>query len=100
MLHVSTDKMAGSEGAAQRKLTSENGGRDDTSKTACVVARAGWVGATDAEQVKHGPLGLQDGSAAKRADLQRGHGDRDLKRASEAEGYGCQYTTPKRKFKD
>ena len=42
--------------------------------------------AANTEHVEHGTLGFEHRSATKRADLDRGHGHGDLKRATETRG--------------
>lgn len=83
MRHVSLDQVAGGEGAAERQLTRKHGCRNDASKAAGVIAWVGGVGSSDAEQLQHGPLGVEDGATAKSTDFQRGHRHGDLERATE-----------------
>ena len=82
--HVRLDEMASSKRTAQTELTGENSSSDDTSKLACVVTGAGRVGSPDAEQIKHGALGLKDSATAEGTDFEGGHGDRDLEGSAEA----------------
>lgn len=76
--HVRLDEMARSKRTAQTELTGENSSSDDTSKLACVVTGAGRVGSPDAEQIKHGALGLQDSTTANRTNLNRRHRNRNV----------------------
>lgn len=83
MRHVSLDQVAGGESTAEGQLTRQDGCRDNASKAAGVVSGVGGVRSSDAEQLQHGSLGVQDGATAKGADFQRGHGNGDLERAAE-----------------
>lgn len=84
MLHVSSDEMTGGQGTAERKLAGEDGCTDDAGETAGVVTGVGGVRASDTKDVKHGALGLEDGTTAESSDLERGHRDRDLESSIEA----------------
>jgi hypothetical protein len=57
---------------------SQNTRSDDAGKEARVVAWRSGMGATDAEEVEHGGLGLEDGAAANGADFDGRHGNGDL----------------------
>ena len=79
------DKMTSAKSAVERQLSSENTGTDDAGKLACVITRGLLVRAAYAKEVKHGGLGLKDGTAANSADLDGGHGDGDLEVAVDAD---------------
>ena len=72
------DEMACRQGTTEGKLSSENGGTDDAGETAGVVAGVGGVRALDAEHVKHGTLGFEDGAAAEGTDFEGWHRYGDL----------------------
>ena len=78
------DKMTSAQSAVERQLSSENASTDDAGKLACVVTRNLLVRAANAEKVQHSGLGLKDCTAANGADLNGGHGDRDLEVAIDA----------------
>lgn len=78
MSHVRADKVAGGKGCAETEFTGEDGGGHDTGEASGVVTGAGWVSATDTEEVKHGSLSLEDGAAADSADFYRRHRDADV----------------------
>lgn len=84
VLHVRADQVTGGQGRAERKLTGQHRGRDDARQPSRVLTRAGGVGTTHAEHVEHRRLGLENGAAAKSADLDRRHRDRDLEGSAEA----------------
>lgn len=86
MRHMALHQMTRREGRAEGQLTGQDTSGDDTRELARVVARVGGVGATDAEEVEHCGLGLEDGAAAEGADFDGGHGDGDLEVTAEAEG--------------
>lgn len=78
MRHMRLDQMARGQRRTQRKLTRQHAGSDDAGELARIVAGVGGMGASHAQQVEHGGLGLEDGAAADGADFDRGHADGDL----------------------
>lgn len=85
MLHVSLDQVASGESGTQRQLTSQDSGSDDTSEATSVVTGVGRVRSADTEDVEHSALRLEDSTATKSTDFERGHRDGDLKGTVEAE---------------
>lgn len=77
-------EMSSSEGRAERKLACQNSSADYSSELAGVVSWVRWVRATDAEEIEHGGLRLENCAAAEGADFDGGHGDGDLETAAEA----------------
>jgi hypothetical protein len=73
MRHVRLDEMARAQRGIQTELACEDAGGDDARELTRVVARCGWVGAADAEEVEHGGLGLEDGAATDGANFDAGH---------------------------
>jgi hypothetical protein len=84
VLHVSPDKVSGGQSTAQRKLTSQDGGTNNTGQAAGVVSGVSRVRSPDAKKVKHGALGFEDSTTTKGSDLKRGHRNGNLERSSEA----------------
>jgi hypothetical protein len=77
--------MASSKGCAERQLTSKNTSSNDTCELTSVVARVCRVSATDAEQIEHGRLRLEDCTTTDGANFNTRHGDRDLKVTTKAD---------------
>jgi len=85
MRHVGLHQMPGCQRRTQGKLTGQYTGGDYARKLLRVAARRGWVWTADAEEVEHGGLRFEDGSAADGANFYAGHRDGDLEGAVEAE---------------
>ncbi|KAI6760602.1 hypothetical protein HG530_009462 [Fusarium avenaceum] len=81
--------MTSGQSTAQRKLTSQDGGTNNTGQAAGVVSGVGRVRSPDAKKVKHGALGLEDSTTTKSSDLKRGHRNGNLERSSEAVELGA-----------
>lgn len=84
MSHVCLHQMTGCQRRAERQLACEDGCANNTGKASCVVARVGGVRSAHAKKVKHGRLSFEDCTAANGADFDTGHGDGDLKIATDA----------------
>jgi hypothetical protein len=61
--------MTSSEGTAERQLAGQDSAADNSSKTAGIVTRICWVRPSDAQQVEHSPLGLENRTTTERTDL-------------------------------
>jgi hypothetical protein len=81
---VSPDKVTSGQSTAQRKLTSQDGGTNNTGQTTGVVSGVSRVRSPDAKKVKHGALGLENSTTTKSSDLKRGHRNRNLESSVEA----------------
>lgn len=92
MSHVCLDKMAGGKGATQTNFTGKNASGHNTSKSPGIVTGICWVGPSDAKEVEHSALRLQDGPASNRANFDRRHGDTDLKVVVITRGLATQKT--------
>jgi hypothetical protein len=71
--------MASSKGCAERQFTSKDTSSNNTCELASIVTGVCRVGTTDAEQVEHGGLGLEDCTTTNGAYFDTRHGNRDLK---------------------
>ena len=78
MRHVRSDKMTGAEGAVETEFTGKDTRSDDAGKLTRIVARRGWMSTTNAEEIQHGGLRFEDGTAANGTDLNGRHRDGDL----------------------
>jgi hypothetical protein len=76
---VCLDKVTSSKSCAERQLTGEDTSSNDTCELASVIAGVCRVSATDAEQIEHGRLRLEDCTTTDGANFDTRHGDRDLK---------------------
>ena len=81
---MSLDKVTSGEGTAQGQLAGKDSSTDDAGQTAGIVSRVCGVRASDTKDIKHGALGLEDGTTTKGSDLKRGHRDGDLKSSAKA----------------
>lgn len=78
MRHMGADEMACCQCTAKGEFSSQDTGGDDLGEFARVITGVGWVRAADAEEVEHGALGFENGTAAESADFDGWHGDADL----------------------
>ena len=78
MGHMRLDQMARRERAAKAQLAREDAGGHDASELLGIVTGIGGMSASNAEEVEHCTLRLEDGAAANGADFDGGHGDADL----------------------
>ena len=69
MCHVCLDEVTGAQRTVEREFSSENAGGNDAGELAGVVARGSGVSASDAEEVEHGRLRLEDGTATNGTDF-------------------------------
>ena len=76
--HMSSDEVASSKGCAERQLTSKNTSSNDTCELTSVVTGACGVSSTDAEQVEHGGLRLENCTTTDSTNFDTRHRDRDL----------------------
>ena len=72
------NQMSGRQSRTERKLASKNSGGDYASELSCIIARIRGVRASDAKEVEHSALWLEDGAATDGADFDAGHADGDL----------------------
>jgi hypothetical protein len=80
---VSFDKVTGSKRCAERQLTGKDTSGDNTRELTGVITGACRVSTTDAKQIEHGRLRLENCATTNGADLNTRHRDRDLKVAME-----------------
>ena len=79
MCHVCLDEVSSCQGAAKAEFASQDTCSHDTSETTSIVTRIGGMGAFDSEQVKHGALRFEDGTAADCANFDGRHRNTNLK---------------------
>lgn len=84
MCHVRLDQVACRESTAERKLTGQDGGTNDSGQATGVLSGGRGMGSSDTKHVEHSALGLKDGASTEGTNFERGHGDGDLERSTEA----------------
>jgi hypothetical protein len=75
---MSLDQMASSKGCTKRQLTSKDTSSNDTCELTSIVTGVCRVCTTDAEQVEHGGLGLENCTTTNGTNFDTRHRDRDL----------------------
>lgn len=78
MRHMRLNQMSRLQRGIQTQLSRQHTRRDNPREFPRVVARVRGMRATDAEEVEHSGLGLEDRAAAYGADFYGGHCDGDV----------------------
>jgi hypothetical protein len=76
--HVGLDQMTSSESCTKRELTGKNTSSNNTCELASIVTGVCRMGTTDAKQVEHGGLGLENCTTTNGTNFDTRHRDRDL----------------------
>lgn len=79
MSHVSLDQVTSGESSTETEFTGKDRGSDDPRKLASVVSGVCGVSATNTEEIQHRGLSLKDSATTNGSNLDRRHGDGDLK---------------------